>query len=57
MPISRKALKEIDIYKHDRNKLPVIKDQNVLFLNRRGGKLTRAMIFTIIRNLPQRQVS
>jgi integrase/recombinase XerD len=51
VPVSGKALKEIDIYKKDREELKVIKDQNVLFLNRRGSKLTRAMIFTIIRGL------
>lgn len=51
VPVSGKALKEIDIYKLDRNALSVIKDQNVLFLNRRGSKLTRAMIFTIIKDL------
>lgn len=51
VPVSGKALKEIDIYKKDRDRLPVIKDQNVLFLNRRGSHLTRAMIFTIIKDL------
>jgi integrase/recombinase XerD len=51
VPVSGKALKEIDIYKKDREELKVIKDQNILFLNRRGSKLTRAMIFTIIREL------
>jgi integrase/recombinase XerD len=51
VPVSGKALKEIDIYKPDRNRLPVIYDQNVMFLNRRGRKLTRAMIFTIIKDL------
>jgi len=51
VPVSGKALKEIDIYKQDRNRLPVIRDQNILFLNRRGGRLTRAMIFTIIKDL------
>lgn len=51
VPISKKALKEIDIYKQDRNALPAITDQNVLFLNRRGHQLTRAMIFTIIKDL------
>lgn len=51
VPVSKKALKEMDIYKQDRNSLPVIIDQNVLFLNRRGRKLTRAMIFTIIKDL------
>jgi integrase/recombinase XerD len=49
--VSKKALKEIDIYKQDRNRLAVVKDQNILFLNRRGGHLTRAMIFTIIKDL------
>jgi integrase/recombinase XerD len=51
VPISNKALKEIDFYKIDRRRLPVIYDGNVVFLNRRGRKLTRAMIFTIIRDL------
>ncbi len=51
VPVSGKALKEIDLYKQDRNRLPVIRDQNILFLNRRGGHLTRAMIFTIIKDL------
>jgi len=54
VPVSNKALKEIDIYKQDRNRLPVIKDQNILFLNRRGSRLTRAMIFTIIKDLAAR---
>ena len=51
VPISKKALKEIDIYKQDRNRLPLIHDQNILYLNRRGARLTRAMIFTIIKDL------
>ncbi len=51
VPISNKALKEIDIYKTDRNGLPEIHDSNIIFLNRRGRKLTRAMIFTIVKEL------
>ncbi len=51
VPVSDKALHEIDNYKHYRNLLPVMHDQNVLFLNRRGSRLTRAMIFTIIKDL------
>jgi integrase/recombinase XerD len=51
VPVSKKALKEIDNYKPERNRLPVITDQNILFLNRRGRRLTRAMIFTIIKDL------
>jgi integrase/recombinase XerD len=54
VPIGRKALKEIDLYKTDRNRLPVIHDRNIVFLNRRGRKLTRAMIFTIIKELAGR---
>jgi integrase/recombinase XerD len=54
VPVSNKALKEIDIYKPDRNRLPVIHDENIVFLNRRGRKLTRAMIFTIIKDLAAR---
>jgi integrase/recombinase XerD len=51
VPVSDKALKEISYYKQDRDRLPVIHDQNILFLNRRGSRLTRAMIFTIIKDL------
>jgi integrase/recombinase XerD len=51
VPVSDKALREIDNYKYYRNLLPVLHDQNVLFLNRRGSRLTRAMIFTIIKDL------
>lgn len=54
VPISGKALKEIDIYMTSRNSLSKIHDQNILFLNRRGRKLTRAMIFTIIKELAAR---
>ncbi|HUX59422.1 MAG TPA: site-specific tyrosine recombinase/integron integrase [Bacteroidales bacterium] len=51
VPVSSKALKEIDIYKKDRERLPLIYDRNIIFLNRRGARLTRAMIFTIIKDL------
>jgi len=54
VPIGSKALKEIENYKHYRNRLPVIHDQNILFLNRRGSGLTRAMIFTIIKDIAAR---
>jgi len=54
VPVSGKALKEIDIYKTERNRLVIIHDENILFLNRRGRKLTRAMIFTIIKDLAAR---
>lgn len=54
VPISGKALKEIEIYKSFRRQLPHIYDENILFLNRRGRRLTRAMIFTIIKDLAAR---
>ena len=51
VPIGSVALKEIDNYLETRNMLPVITDQNIIFLNRRGRRLTRVMIFTIIKKL------
>jgi integrase/recombinase XerD len=54
VPISNKAIREIDNYKPVREKLQVIYDQNIMFLNRRGRRLTRAMIFTIIKDLAAR---
>jgi integrase/recombinase XerD len=56
VPISQKALKEIDLYYQDRRKLPVIhkESENILFLNRRGKKLSRVMIFTIIKELSEK---
>lgn len=54
VPVSRRALKEIDTYKTGRNRLPAIYDQNIVFLSRRGRKLSRAMIFIIIKDLAAR---
>jgi len=53
VPISQTAIKNIKLYQnHHRHLLKIAKeDADVLFLNRRGKKLTRAMIFTIIKNL------
>jgi integrase/recombinase XerD len=51
VPIGRRALKEIKNYMPGRNSLTVIYDQNIIFLNRRGRRLTRAMVFTIIKDL------
>lgn len=54
VPVSSRALKEIDIYRDDRNRYKKIYDQNIVFLNRYGRKLTRAMIFKIIKDLAAR---
>jgi integrase/recombinase XerD len=53
VPVSASVEKEISIYNdHIRRHQNIKKgDENVVFLNRRGGKLTRVMIFTIIKNL------
>jgi integrase/recombinase XerD len=53
VPIGSKAIHEIEFYLADRNKLPAIarESEDILFLNRRGHKLTRVMIFTIVRDL------
>lgn len=51
VPIGKKAIKEIELYLSDRRLLPSIEktSENILFLNRRGRKLTREMIFTIVK--------
>jgi integrase/recombinase XerD len=54
IPISRTAVKYIDMYISDRKLLTKIHDANIVFLNRRGKKLTRAMIFHIIKELAAR---
>lgn len=53
IPISKKAQEEIQNYlQYYRNFLQIDKaSENYLFLNRRGKKLTRVMIFTIIKDL------
>lgn len=53
VPISELTKKYINTYKdHIRIHLNPIKDDvDILFLNRRGKKLTRAMIFTIVKTL------
>jgi integrase/recombinase XerD len=51
VPIGRRALREIENYLPGRNSLTVIYDQNIVFLNRRGKRLSRAMVFTIIKEL------
>jgi integrase/recombinase XerD len=53
VPVSDKAIKEIEIYVSQyRNHIQIDRQsENILFLNRRGKKLTRVMIFTIIKTL------
>ncbi|SNR77636.1 integrase/recombinase XerD [Maribacter sedimenticola] len=53
VPISLVNMKYISIYRNEIRVHLNIKEgfQDILFLNRRGRQLTRAMIFTIIKNL------
>lgn len=53
VPVSKTVEKEIKIYQDNYRIHKKIKpgDENTVFLNRRGAKLTRVMIFTIIKNL------
>lgn len=50
VPISQSALHEIKLYLKERCHLtPKRGDEDILFLNRRGGRLSRVMIFYIIK--------
>lgn len=50
VPISPKAIKEIQLYFLDRNLLPIKKEfEDFLFLSRRGTSLSRIMIFHMIK--------
>lgn len=52
VPLSDQAMQQIKYWLIDRNAIKIKKgSEDLLFLNRRGGKLTRAMIFTIVKEL------
>ncbi len=55
VPVSPSVKKEIDLYVGAvRNHQKIVRgNESYVFLNRRGVKLTRVMIFTIIKNLAQ----
>lgn len=54
IPISSTAIKEIELYLEDRKSLNIKPgEENILFLNRRGHRLTRVMIFYIIKQAAQ----
>lgn len=52
VPINTQAIKYVNIYKNEVRVFSNIQkgEEGVLFLNRRGKRLTRAMIFTLVRN-------
>lgn len=55
VPIGKKAIETLRIYlQHYRKKQQVAPDsENIVFLNRRGKKLSRVMIFTVIKCLAE----
>jgi integrase/recombinase XerD len=55
VPIGKVAQKQISLYlEHYRNHLTVAKNaENIVFLNRRGGKLSRVMIFLMIKRFAE----
>lgn len=57
VPIGGEAAKQIKLYKeHVRVHLPTIKNgcEDILFLNRRGGQLSRVMVFIILKDLVEK---
>lgn len=56
VPIGKSAQKQITIYKDSVRPLKPVKrgNEDILFLNRRGVKLTRAMIFTMVKDLAEK---
>lgn len=52
VPISAAARDKIQIYLEDRQ--PARSGEEVVFLNNRGGKLTRVMVFTLLRGAARR---
>ena len=56
VPIGNKAIKEINYYFEDRSRLPKIdkSDENIVFLTRNGRRLSRVMIFNIVKDLVEK---
>lgn len=56
VPIGADAVKYINIYRNNiRNQIAVRKgEEDILFLNRRGSRLTRVMIFLMLKNLAKK---
>ena len=54
VPISESAIKKLQYWFMDRNLMKIKPgEEDFVFLNRRGGHLTRMMIFTIVRRLAE----
>ena len=56
VPIGKKAIKEINYYYENRSRLLKIdkSDENIVFLTRNGRRLSRIMIFNIVKDLVEK---
>lgn len=56
VPIGKEAIKYVELYlEHVRNEIEVKKDsEDIVFLNRRGGQLSRVMVFLIIKDVAEK---
>ena len=55
VPISQNAIHEINLYMEDRRELDIKRgSEDILFLNRRGAKLTRVMVYYIVKRACER---
>lgn len=55
VPMSEISLSEIDSYMSDRTLLPIKPgEENILFLNRRGHRMTRMRVFQIVKDLAEK---
>ena len=55
VPISPRAIHELELWFDDRRQMPNIKagEEDYVFLNRRGGRLTRTMILIMVKKLAE----
>jgi integrase/recombinase XerD len=56
VPISGRAIKEIQLYleQYRSHLIPKKGSENILFLNRRGSKMTRVLVFILIKQLAEK---
>ena len=52
VPLTKRSTKAVKLYLQQRSSIKIKPgSEDILFLNRRGGQLTRVMIFTIVKNV------
>lgn len=51
IPIGEEAIKQLNFYLDERKKYKKLNDRNIVFLNKRGNKLSRIMVFHIVKEI------